>query len=129
MLGTARNGARYIYLTTLRRERRNLSMTKNKLEAQIKEYADGLWPRRTPFSRLRKLGEEFGELTEACANFGQDARFGKVAAIKEEAADMAIILTDFISLLGGSLEEEMVKKMRVNVQRTQQGSLSEFDKK
>lgn len=87
------------------------------LEKQIKTFADERWPNRTPFSKLRKLGEEFGELSEACAKWGEHAKFGRIADIKEEAADMAIVLADFVALLGGSLHEEMVKKMRVNVRR------------
>jgi NTP pyrophosphatase (non-canonical NTP hydrolase) len=96
-----------------------------KLETQIKTFADERWPNRTPFSKLRKLGEEFGELSQVCANY-DGGRFGRIAAIKEEAADMAIVLSDFVSLFGGSLEEEMIKKMRTNVRDQQMLSTAEY---
>ena len=83
------------------------------LENQIKQWADGKWPNRTLASRLRKLGEEFGELAEAVASregyrhYGKDA--SSLCAVKE-AADCAIILSDICSMLGYSLSGVMTEK-------------------
>ena len=86
-------------------------MKAQELERSIKEFADTHWPNRTPASRIRKLGEEFGELAEAYAEYRANPRFGSVALVKSEAADVAIVLIDFMALMGGSLDYELHKKI------------------
>jgi NTP pyrophosphatase (non-canonical NTP hydrolase) len=63
----------------------------NKLERDIAEFADANLKRDLP-SRLKKLGEEFGELAEAIAA-------GRWNEARLEAADMGIVLTDITHLL------------------------------
>lgn len=77
------------------------------LETEIKQFADDRWPDRDVAGRLRKLGEEFGELAEAVARGDGDAAF-------LEAADCAIVLTDLLALQGKSLTVAMMVKMEIN---------------
>jgi NTP pyrophosphatase (non-canonical NTP hydrolase) len=87
------------------------------LEQEIKAWADSRWPTRTLASRLRKLGEEVGELAEAVCNYESlpeycretDFESGRITASRE-AADCAIILSDICSLLGYSLSAVMREK-------------------
>lgn len=88
------------------------------LEQEIKQWADGKWPARTLASRLRKLGEEVGELAEAVCYVPEHdlpAYLGEAAA--REAADCAIVLSDICSLLGYSLSEVMREKFAEVVAR------------
>ena len=93
------------------------------LEQDIKQWADSRWPTRTLASRLRKLGEEVGELAEAvCDRAGEyaTAECEKSEynlpmdvdnhAAAQEAADCAIVLSDICSLLGYSLSAVMREK-------------------
>jgi len=87
------------------------------LEEQIKQWADGSMPNRTLASRLRKLGEEFGELAEAVVqrtDVSENApnRINHAAAsnVAREAADCAIVLSDICSMLGYSLSGVMTGK-------------------
>ena len=60
---------------------------------------------------VRHLGEEFGEFCEAAIK-------GDVAAMTEEAADVALILTNIVRAVGGgSLFQAMVSKHEVCKQR------------
>lgn len=81
------------------------------LEKEIKQWADGKWPDRTVAGRIRKLGEEVGELAEALidreATGGHDIM--TLQAV-QEAADCAIILSDLCSMLGYSLSAQMRSK-------------------
>jgi NTP pyrophosphatase (non-canonical NTP hydrolase) len=77
------------------------------LENDIKSFADERWPNRDVPERLRKLGEEFGELAEAIAR-------GDDAAAFLEAADCGIILADLLALKGKSLTVAMMIKMEIN---------------
>ena len=78
------------------------------LETRIKQWADGAMPDRTLASRLRKLGEEVGELAEAVCNLGPNkpdtnGYFSDLyAPAAQETADCAIVLSDICSLLGFS---------------------------
>ena len=92
-------------------------MKAQELERSIKEFADAYWPNRTPATRIRKLGEEFGELAEAYAEYRANPRFGSVANVKSEAADVAIVLIDLLALMGGSLDYEIRKKMAENTMK------------
>jgi len=78
------------------------------LEQDIKYWADSRWPTRTLASRLRKLGEEVGELAEAVCLLPGTGRASREAA--REAADCAIVLSDICSLLGYSLSAVMQEK-------------------
>ena len=80
------------------------------LEEDIKKFADERWPDRDVAGRLRKLGEEFGELAEAIARGDDDAAF-------LEAADCAIVLADMMALRCKSLTVAMMVKMEINYNR------------
>ena len=87
------------------------------LEQGIKEWADGKWPARTLGSRLRKLGEEVGELAEAGCDRTErlgyctmDERHAATLVMVREAADCAIVLSDICSMLGYSLSAVMRDK-------------------
>lgn len=80
------------------------------LEEEIKKFADDRWPDRDVAGRLRKLGEEFGELAEAVARGDNNATF-------LEAADCGIVLTDLLALQGKSLTIAMMVKMEINHSR------------
>lgn len=73
------------------------------LEMKIFNFCHARYPRDLP-SRLRKLGEEFGELAEAIAR-------GRRKEIIEEAGDCAIVLTDICALLDASLVAAMDTKL------------------
>lgn len=87
------------------------------LELDIAQTHDRLWRKRTVSNRIRKLGEEFGELAEAlaeyiaavnCSNGEFEAR---KQALKDEAGDMGIVLADFCILVGFSLDDAMRQKL------------------
>jgi len=61
----------------------------NDLERRICAYGDRNWPDADVAHKLRKLGEEFGELAEAIVR-------GDRLEIQLEAADMAILLTHIV---------------------------------
>jgi hypothetical protein len=99
------------------------------IEARIKEFADLCWPDRDLPGRLRKLGEEVGELNEAVCHFQQHLVYQEIAKSNDqeeldlfhdwvltEIADCAIILQDMIGLMGHSepLTDLMTAKMEVN---------------
>ncbi|MFZ4856162.1 MAG: hypothetical protein ACOYL3_07170 [Desulfuromonadaceae bacterium] len=84
------------------------------LEAEIKSFADERWPDRDIAGRIRKLGEEFGELAEAVAR-------GVDNDIFLEAADCGIILADLLALMGKSLTVGMMVKMEINRNREVKG--------
>ena len=73
------------------------------LETKILDFCNERYPRDLP-SRLRKMGEEFGELAEAIAR-------GRRKEIIEEAGDCGIILTDICALLNASLVAAMDTKL------------------
>jgi len=77
------------------------------LEQEIKSFADRKWPGRDLAGRLRKLGEEFGELAEAIAR-------GEMEEAYLEAADCGIVLADLVALMGKSLTIGMMVKMEIN---------------
>lgn len=78
----------------------------NDTERRVKSHCDERYS-RTLGKRLKKLGEEFGELVEAVFE-------GDRAHVAEEAADMAILLIDIAQLNGcrsGSLEMHIIEKL------------------
>jgi len=95
--------------------------------ARIKEFADLRWPDRDLPGRLRKLGEEFGELSEAIARLcgmrpglvDEEEHLNLLANMTMEVADVAIILQDILIVAGveGDLLECMDAKMEVNERR------------
>jgi NTP pyrophosphatase (non-canonical NTP hydrolase) len=85
-------------------------MVMTNLELEIKRFADQQWPGRDVADRIRKLGEEFGELAEALLRGDQEAAF-------LEAGDCGIVLTDLLALLGKSLTVAMMVKLDINVGR------------
>jgi NTP pyrophosphatase (non-canonical NTP hydrolase) len=103
------------------------------LEQDIKQWADSRWPTRTLASRLRKLGEEVGELAEAVcqAEVTRMAEEGGCHLVSNtlrreaarEAADCAIVLSDICSLLGYSLSAVMREKFAEVQQRPHGGEL------
>ena len=68
-------------------------------------------------AKIRKLGEEFGELAEALAEYiaaanCSDGEFeARKQALKDEAGDMGIVLADFCILVGFSLDDAMRQKL------------------
>jgi len=94
---------------------------------RIKEFADLRWPDRDLPGRLRKLGEEIGEVNEAAALLcmGQaadvdlDTHLDLLARLTTEVADCAIVLQDILIVAGvsGDLLECMDAKMEVNERR------------
>lgn len=99
------------------------------LEQDIKQWADSRWPTRTLASRLRKLGEEVGELAEAVVTlegYSGPSEFdmGRLReATALEAADCAIILSDICSMLGYSLSAVMREKFAEVQARPHAGEL------
>jgi len=97
------------------------------LEQEIKQWADSRWPTRTLASRLRKLGEEVGELAEAVcqAEATRMAEHGGFHLVSNtlrreaarEAADCAIVLSDICSMLGYPLSAVMREKFAEVQQR------------
>lgn len=84
------------------------------LEQRIKTFADSRWPERDIPGRIRKLGEEFGELAEAVARMDQSMPTeDEVNDVILEAADCAIILTDLVALLDKSLTIAMMIKIEI----------------
>jgi len=79
------------------------------LEQRIFRFANERWPDRDRAGRMRKLGEEFGELAEALIR-------GDETEICMEAADCGIVLADLMGLSGVSLNAAMEAKLIV-VQR------------
>lgn len=87
----------------------------NPLELEIAQFADKHL-RRDLASRLKKLGEEYGELAEAIAN-------GDRVGSRLEAADCGIVLTDIAHLLGASLQDLMAYKFQIVQERVRNGRL------
>ena len=90
------------------------------LELDIMQTADRRWRKRTLANRLRKLGEEFGELAEAMMEFAAAANASggefeqRKEAFRDEAGDVGIVLTDLCGLAGFSLDEAMRQKLAKN---------------
>ena len=95
---------------------------------RIKEFADLRWPDRDLPGRLRKLGEEVGELNEAATrlyaacipdHIDRESYLNLLANLTMEVADVAIILQDILIISGvdGDLLEGMDAKMEVNERR------------
>lgn len=88
------------------------------LEAEIVAFATQNLRRDIP-SRVKKLGEEFGELVEAILN-------NKQGDALEEAADMGIILSDLVWLISSgtsTLSMEMAAKLTVVQSRRYQNGI------
>ena len=73
------------------------------LEDKVSGFCNERYPRDLP-SRLRKLGEEFGELAEAIAR-------GRKKEIVEEAGDCGFVLIDICKLMGSSLSAAIDTKL------------------
>lgn len=100
----------------------------HKIVERIKEFADLRWPDRDLLDRLRKIGEEYGEMNEAAARFFRlqclpdvpdEAYMNALAHLTMEVADVAILLQDILILSGveGDLIQCMMAKMEVNERR------------
>jgi hypothetical protein len=95
------------------------------LVERIKEFADLRWPDRDLPGRLRKLGEEVGELGEAICNLmfvnqiPPEEAESIMVKFALEVADCAIILQDMLIVAGcqGTLADYMAAKMKVNEYR------------
>jgi NTP pyrophosphatase (non-canonical NTP hydrolase) len=81
------------------------------LEQDIKTWADDRFGHRTTTGRIRKLGEEFGELAEAVAEADR-------TKIIEEAADVGMVVSDMLALIGVSFSEAMATKLEANKKRS-----------
>lgn len=84
-------------------------------EAEVMAFADERFGHRTLGGRIRKLGEEFGELAEAVIALQQGT--GSVDAIAAEAADCNLVLTDLLALLKRSLAAASKAKLAHNKTR------------
>lgn len=92
---------------------------------RIKEFADLRWPDRDLPGRIRKLGEEFGELAESVARMEgargtdtvtEEMWMDLLANMVMEISDCSIVLQDILIVAGvtGDLCECMNAKMEVN---------------
>lgn len=99
---------------------------------RIKEFADLRWPDRDLPGRLRKLGEEIGEVNEAAARLYahlscpiedteafRETYLDLLAELTTEIGDAAIVLQDILIITGvdGDLMEVADAKMEVNERR------------
>ena len=84
----------------------------DQLHLDICRTADRFWPQRDLPSRLRKLGEELGELHEALLRF-------KLDEAELEIADVAIVLSDLLYVMGrrSSLLDVMECKWNMNKEK------------
>lgn len=96
----------------------------NQLERDIFKVQETRWPQRTIANRIRKLGEEFGELGEALIEYSAAANApGNPGLpeywqkIREESGDVGIVLADLCLLLGFSLSRAMREKLEKNEAR------------
>lgn len=93
------------------------------MEREVFEFANERWPRRDLPGRVRKLGEEFGELAEAVARYlsrsigGDEALYEARSNVLKEAADCGIVLDDLCAILKASLHQAKVRKMHENQRR------------
>ena len=92
------------------------------LERSIFETANELWTQRTVANRIRKLGEEFGELGEALIEYaaaanapGNPRLLEHRQKLREESADVGIVLSDLCAMLGFSLYYAMREKNAANL--------------
>jgi hypothetical protein len=83
------------------------------LQQRIKTWADKRMPERDIPGRLRKLGEEHGEFGEAVTRYMMSPTADNAIAAGIEAADMAMILTDSLDMMGLSLLKCMQLKMQI----------------
>jgi len=100
----------------------------NQLERDIWKVQQARWPRRTVANRIRKLGEEFGELGEALIEYAGAANApGNPGVtecwqkIREESGDVGIVLADLCLMLGFSLSRAMREKLEKNEARAGTG--------
>lgn len=90
------------------------------LEIDIHQTANRLWTKRTIAGRVRKLGEEFGELAEALIEYIAASNAGATklgrfkGALRAEAGDVGIVLSDLCTMAGFSLEAAMRDKLKRN---------------
>ena len=76
----------------------------NELEQEVISHLDTIDPDRDLPDRMKKLGEEFGELCEAIVR-------GHGGESKKEAADCIIVLIDLMGMLGSNVVSEVRKKL------------------
>lgn len=79
----------------------------NWLAADIKEWADSVFPGRTDASMFLKLYKEIGELIDATITGDNDAIAG-------ECADLAILLLDFAKRKGINPSLAIQEKLAIN---------------
>ncbi len=92
------------------------------IDKEIQTWAEAKWPDATLPNKLRKLGEEFGELSEAIAFHTQFPKAeGWRCAVKWEIADCAIVLSHMARMIGEErLEDLMLEKFIVLLRRDEE---------
>lgn len=85
----------------------------DQLKQRIKIWADERMPDRDIPGRMRKLGGEHGEFNEAITRYMMEPTEENAIAAGVEAADMALILTDSLDMMGLSLLDCMLLKMQI----------------
>lgn len=87
------------------------------LQQRIKAWADERMPERDIPGRLRKLGGEHGEFNEAITRYMMNPTEENAISAGIEAADIALILTDSLDMMGLSLIDCMLLKMQIIEER------------
>lgn len=88
-------------------------MTAETLQNRITTWANDRMPNRDIPSRLRKLGEEHGELSEAVTRYLLNPTSANKLKAGIEAADMALVLMDTLAMMDMNLLKCMLIKMDV----------------
>lgn len=88
------------------------------LEKDVKSWADKRFGERDNAGRIRKLGEEYGELGEAVARFEKHPTDDNFAKMVEESADVGLVVSDLLALHGVSFEAAMRTKLEANKLRS-----------
>ena len=93
----------------------------DQLRQRMKVWADARMPDRDIPGRLRKLGEESGEFSEAITRYMMDPTTDNAVEAGMEAADIALVLTDALDMMGLSLLHCMQMKIEVIEERPVEG--------
>lgn len=82
----------------------------SRMTEEVVSWIDPLLPLRDPFDTTIKIASELSELQHAIHTGDGDAG--------EECADIMILFLDLINLLNVDIEDELLKKMWINRERT-----------
>jgi NTP pyrophosphatase (non-canonical NTP hydrolase) len=100
-------------------------MSKPDFTTRVGQWAERTFPQATPVSIARHLQEEAAELLTACEQHAEDLAngcdalaSGSLDRIREEAADVQLLLTHLPYRLGFDLQAAAEEKFAVNQGRT-----------